>query len=162
MDLSRAESLEPSEPSGSDKVRPLMLAACHGCSVETAESHLVVKHPGEVLSLVCTVAVGSLVIASLASTSGAVHAHHASLLLCLVADGWETSRCKHCKPGPAVTTVQGERKLQHWKSSGSNIAGLNDGDMEVMRLREENEALMDSLVRTKVELAETEGTLLAC
>ncbi len=60
-----------------------------------------------------------------------------------------------------MTTVQGERKLQHWKSSGSNIAGLNDGDMEVMRLREENEALMDSLVRTKVELAETEGTLLA-
>lgn len=53
--------------------------------------------------------------------------------------------------------MQGERKLQHWKSSGSNIAGLNDGDVEVMRLREENEALMDSLVRTKVELAETEG-----
>ena len=100
--------------------------------------------------------------AILASTSGAVHAHHASLLLRLVAAGWQTSRCKHCKPVPAVTTVQGERKLQHWKSSGSNIAGLNDGDMEVMRLREENEALMDSLVRTKVELAETEGTVLAC
>ena len=29
--------------------------------------------------------------------------------------------------------------------------------MEVMRLREENDALMDSLVRTKVELAEIEG-----
>ncbi len=39
MDFSRAESLEPSEPSGSDKVRPL-LAACHGCLVETAESHI--------------------------------------------------------------------------------------------------------------------------
>ena len=49
------------------------------------------------------------------------------------------------------------RKLQRWQSSGSGIAGLNDGEMEVMRLREENEALMDSLVRTKVELAETEG-----
>lgn len=53
--------------------------------------------------------------------------------------------------------IQGERVLKHWQSSGSNIAGLNDGEMEVMRLREENEALMDSLVRTKVELAETEG-----
>ena len=53
------------------------------------------------------------------------------------------------------------RKLQRWQSSGSGIAGLNDGEMEVMRLREENEALMDSLVRTKVELAETEGNLLA-
>ena len=48
-------------------------------------------------------------------------------------------------------------KLQKWQSGGSAIAGINDGDMEVMRLREENEALMDSLVRTKVELAETEG-----
>ena len=53
------------------------------------------------------------------------------------------------------------RKLQRWQSSGSAIAGLNDGEVEVMRLREENEALMDSLVRTKVELAETEGNVLA-
>ncbi len=30
-----------------------------------------------------------------------------------------------------------------------------------MRLREENEALMDSLVRTKVELAETEGIFMS-
>ena len=52
-------------------------------------------------------------------------------------------------------------KLQRWQSSGSAIAGINDGEMEVMRLREENEALMDSLVRTKVELAETEGKALA-
>lgn len=56
--------------------------------------------------------------------------------------------------------VQG-RKLQRWQSSGSGIAGLNDGEMEIMRLREENEALMDSLVRTKVELAETEGEAFA-
>lgn len=55
--------------------------------------------------------------------------------------------------------VQG--KLQRWQSSGSAIAGINDGEMEVMRLREENEALMDSLVRTKVELAETEGEAFA-
>ena len=53
--------------------------------------------------------------------------------------------------------MQGGRVLKHWQSSGSNIAGLGEGDMEVMRLREENEALMESLVRTKVELAETEG-----
>ena len=52
-------------------------------------------------------------------------------------------------------------KLQRWQSSGSAIAGINEGEMEVMRLREENEALMDSLVRTKVELAETEGSVLA-
>ena len=52
-------------------------------------------------------------------------------------------------------------KLQRWQSSGSAVAGINDGEMEVMRLREENEALMDSLVRTKVELAETEGKGLA-
>lgn len=56
--------------------------------------------------------------------------------------------------------VQG-RKLQRWQSSGSAIAGINDGEMEIMRLREENEALMDSLVRTKVELAETEGKAFA-
>ena len=29
--------------------------------------------------------------------------------------------------------------------------------LQMMRLREENEALMDSLVRTKVELADTQG-----
>lgn len=52
-------------------------------------------------------------------------------------------------------------KLQRWQSSGSAVAGINDGEMEVMRVREENEALMDSLVRTKVELAETEGKALA-
>lgn len=52
-----------------------------------------------------------------------------------------------------------DRKLQRWQSSGSAIAGINDGDQEVIKIREENEALMDSLVRTKVELAETEGRL---
>ena len=52
-------------------------------------------------------------------------------------------------------------KLHRWHSSGSAIAGLGDSDVEVMRLREENEALMDSLVRTKVELAETEGITIA-
>ncbi|KAK9807878.1 hypothetical protein WJX72_011993 [[Myrmecia] bisecta] len=40
------------------------------------------------------------------------------------------------------------------------IAGLSDEDMEVIRLREENEALMESLVRAKVELAETQGDYL--
>lgn len=60
---------------------------------------------------------------------------------------------KHC------AYLQGGRVLKHWQSSGSNIAGLGEGEVEVMRLREENEALMESLVRTKVDLAETEGAL---
>ncbi|KAL0023072.1 hypothetical protein WJX79_008756 [Trebouxia sp. C0005] len=72
----------------------------------------------------------------------------------------DLSRAESLEPSEPSSSDKGERKLQHWKSSGSNIAGLNDGDMEVMRLREENEALMDSLVRTKVELAETEGEYL--
>lgn len=72
----------------------------------------------------------------------------------------DLSRAESLEPSEPSGSDKGERKLQHWKSSGSNIAGLNDGDMEVMRLREENEALMDSLVRTKVELAETEGEYL--
>jgi hypothetical protein len=33
---------------------------------------------------------------------------------------------------------------------------------QVMRLRDENEALMETLVRTKVELAETQGTAAGC
>ena len=54
--------------------------------------------------------------------------------------------------------VQG-RVLQRWRSSASGfgVDGLSEGEVEVMHLREENEALMDSLVRTKVDLAETEG-----
>lgn len=50
------------------------------------------------------------------------------------------------------------RTLTKWRSSASGIDGLSEGEVEVMHLREENEALMDSLVRTKVDLAETEGT----
>lgn len=51
------------------------------------------------------------------------------------------------------------RVLQRWRSSASGfgVDGLSEGEVEVMHLREENEALMDSLVRTKVDLAETEG-----
>lgn len=33
---------------------------------------------------------------------------------------------------------------------------------QVMRLRDENEALMETLVRTKVELAETQGAVAGC
>ena len=32
------------------------------------------------------------------------------------------------------------------------------GCVQMMRLQEENDALMDSLVRTKVELADTQGS----
>lgn len=58
-----------------------------------------------------------------------------------------------------VMQVQG-RVLTRWRSSASGfgVDGLSEGEVEVMHLREENEALMDSLVRTKVDLAETEGT----
>ena len=49
------------------------------------------------------------------------------------------------------------RSLQRWRSSASGFEGLSDGEVEVMHLREENEALMESLVRAKVDLAETEG-----
>ncbi|CAL8471705.1 g11247 [Coccomyxa elongata] len=43
---------------------------------------------------------------------------------------------------------------------GHVYAGLSDEEVEVMRLREENETLMETLVRTKVELAETQGDYL--
>ncbi|KAL3149281.1 hypothetical protein ABBQ32_002097 [Trebouxia sp. C0010 RCD-2024] len=72
----------------------------------------------------------------------------------------DISRAESVEASEPSGSDQDRRKLQRWQSSGSGIAGLNDGEMEVMRLREENEALMDSLVRTKVELAETEGEYL--
>lgn len=37
------------------------------------------------------------------------------------------------------------------------IGGFEDEEIEVMGLRQENETMMDTLVRTKVELAETQG-----
>eukprot|EP00884_Botryococcus_braunii_P019512 jgi/Botrbrau1/6244/Bobra.0109s0038.1 len=40
------------------------------------------------------------------------------------------------------------------------IAGLSEEEVEVMRLREENENLMHTVVRTKIELAETQGEYL--
>ncbi|KAK9918082.1 hypothetical protein WJX75_001065 [Coccomyxa subellipsoidea] len=43
---------------------------------------------------------------------------------------------------------------------GHVYAGLSDEEVEVMRLREENETLMETLVRAKVELAETQGDYL--
>lgn len=71
-----------------------------------------------------------------------------------------TESVEDSEPSDTDKADKGGRVLKHWQSSGSNIAGLGEGDMEVMRLREENEALMESLVRTKVELAETEGEYL--
>lgn len=46
------------------------------------------------------------------------------------------------------------------RKMGGVIPGFSEAEVEMMRLREENEALMDSLVRTKVELADTQGDYL--
>ena len=37
------------------------------------------------------------------------------------------------------------------------LHGLSEDDMDIMRLREENEVLMNSLVRSKLEMAETQS-----
>lgn len=38
-----------------------------------------------------------------------------------------------------------------------DVAGLSDEDLEAVRLREENELLMENLVRSKLEMAETQS-----
>ena len=42
------------------------------------------------------------------------------------------------------------------------VGGLSEEDLEAMRLREENELLMENLVRSKLEMAETQSALLWC
>ena len=37
------------------------------------------------------------------------------------------------------------------------LHGLSEDDMDIMRLREENEVLMNTLVRSKLEMAETQS-----
>jgi hypothetical protein len=39
------------------------------------------------------------------------------------------------------------------------LHGLSEDDMDIMRLREENEVLMHTLVRSKLEMAETQSAL---
>ncbi|BDA47090.1 probable Laminin-like protein epi-1 at N-terminal half [Coccomyxa sp. Obi] len=65
----------------------------------------------------------------------------------------------------SVTEVSGGDKSKspgrpRFSGIGHVYAGLSDEEVEVMRLREENETLMETLVRTKVELAETQGDYL--